>query len=92
MLLLCVLAALLCAAPAALAQGGPAQCTTPFQVNSGQRLGGLTLEADEYRITTLETGDLTCDEAENRLREILHEPGGASRPAGRSTPPAGPSA
>jgi cell division protease FtsH len=77
----CVMAALLSAAPAAMAQGGPAQCTAPFKINSEQRLKGLTLDADEYHITTLETGDLTCDEAENELREILRQPGGAL-PAG----------
>ncbi|HYN52382.1 MAG TPA: AAA family ATPase, partial [Thermoleophilaceae bacterium] len=79
--LLCLLGALLSAAPAALAQGGPAQCTTPFKVGSEQRLEGLTLKAGEYRITTLETGDLTCDEAENELRDILRAPG-AALPAG----------
>jgi hypothetical protein len=80
-LLACVLGALLSVAPTALAQGGAAQCTTPFEINSEQRLGGLTLGADEYRISTLETGDLTCDEAANQLRDILRAPG-AALPAG----------
>jgi cell division protease FtsH len=78
---LCVVAALLWGAPAAVAQGGAAECASPFQINSEQRLPGLTLAPDEYRITTLETGDLTCDEAENELRDILRERGGAL-PAG----------
>jgi cell division protease FtsH len=76
-LLVCVLGALLSVPPTALAQGGAAQCTAPFEVNAEQRLGGLTLGADEYRITTLETGDLTCDEAANQLRDILRAPGAA---------------
>jgi cell division protease FtsH len=78
---LCVAAALLSAAPAALAQGGAAECTSPFEINSEHRLPGLTLAPDQYRITTLETGDLTCDEAENELRDILRESGSAL-PAG----------
>jgi cell division protease FtsH len=73
--------AVLTAAPAALAQGGAADCASPFRINGDQRLSGLTLAADQYRITTLETGDLTCDEAENELRDILREPGSAL-PAG----------
>ena len=76
-LLLGVLGALLSAGPTALAQGGAAQCTAPFAINAEQRLGGLTLSAGEYRITTLETGDLTCDEATNQLRVILRAPGAA---------------
>jgi cell division protease FtsH len=76
-LLLGVLGALLSAGPTALAQGGAAQCTAPFAINAEQRLGGLTLSAGEYRITTLETGDLTCDEATNQLRDILRAPGAA---------------
>jgi cell division protease FtsH len=77
----CAAMAVLTAAPAALAQGGAADCASPFRINGDQRLSGLTLAADQYRITTLETGDLTCDEAENELRDILREPGSAL-PAG----------
>jgi cell division protease FtsH len=77
----CVAIALLTAAPAALGQGGAAECISPFRINSEQRLSGLTLAPDQYRITTLETGDLTCDEAENELRDILREPG-STLPAG----------
>jgi cell division protease FtsH len=77
----CVAIALLTAAPAALGQGGAGECISPFRINSEQRLSGLTLAPDQYRITTLETGDLTCDEAENELRDILREPGSAL-PAG----------
>ena len=76
-----MLGALLSVPPTALAQGGAAQCTAPFEVNAEQRLGGLTLGADDYRISTLETGDLTCDEAANQLRDILRAPG-AALPAG----------
>ena len=79
--LLIVCASLLCAAPAASAQGGSADCTKPFLINQKQQLDGLTLEPGDYKITTLETGSLTCDAAEDNLREILRERGDAL-PAG----------
>ena len=63
-------ALLLCAAPAASAQGGSAECTKPFLINQKQQLDGLTLEPGDYKITTLETGSLTCDAASDNLREI----------------------
>ena len=79
--LLIVCASLLCAAPAASAQGGSADCTKPFLINQKQQLDGLTLEPGDYKITTLETGSLTCDAASDNLREILRERGDAL-PAG----------
>ena len=79
--LLIACASLLCAAPAASAQGGSADCTEPFLINQKQQLDGLTLEPGDYKITTLETGSLTCDAAEDNLREILRERGDAL-PAG----------
>src|SRR5215210_76660 len=72
--LLAVLAAALCAAPAALAQGGPAQCTGPVQVNKAQTVGGMLLEPGAYDLTVEETGDLTCDEARQEFRAILLAP------------------
>jgi cell division protease FtsH len=45
--LLCVVGALLSASPGALAQGGPAHCTTPFKVGSKQRL----VELDGFSAT-----------------------------------------
>jgi cell division protease FtsH len=72
---LCVLAALLCAAPGALAQGGPAECEAPVQIDREQTPGGLTLAPGGYRITLQDTGDLTCDQAREELRAILAAPG-----------------
>jgi cell division protease FtsH len=74
--LLCVLAAVLAAAPAALAQGGSADCNEPVQVGRSQAVGGLTLASGAYDITVQETGDLTCDQARQDFREILAAPGG----------------
>jgi cell division protease FtsH len=69
-----LLAALLCAAPEALAQGGPADCQGPVQVGKTQTVGGLTLDRGAYVITVQETGDLTCDQAREEFREILVAP------------------
>jgi cell division protease FtsH len=69
--------ALLCLAPGAHAQGGAADCRAKFAVNADQRVQGLELSPGSYTLTTLETADLTCDAAEEQLREILREPGAA---------------
>jgi cell division protease FtsH len=74
--LLCVLAAVLSAAPAALAQGGPAQCKGPLEVGRTQAVGGMTVERGGHDITVQETGDLTCDQARKEFRHILAAPGG----------------
>jgi cell division protease FtsH len=79
--LLCAFAVLLCAAPSALAQGGAAQCRQPVKLPSEQRVKSLTLVKGSYLVTVQETGDLTCDQARDRFREILATPGG-SLPAG----------
>jgi cell division protease FtsH len=73
--LLSICAAVLVAPPAALAQGGSAECTGSAQVARTQTVGGLTLESGGYDITIRETGDLTCDQAREELREILAAPG-----------------
>jgi cell division protease FtsH len=73
---LCLLAVLLCAAPSAFAQGGAAECQVPVEVARDQTPGGLSLPAGSYRITLQETGDLTCDQAREELREILTAPAG----------------
>jgi cell division protease FtsH len=74
-------AAILCAAvlaPApAMAQSGAAACTTPVAVQSDQTLAGLELPRGSYRITILESGELSCSEATDQFRDILREPGGA---------------
>src|SRR5215211_1537290 len=74
---LCALAALLCAAPGALAQGGSASCTAPIRVAHDQRLGALTLARGNYSITISDTADLTCGEAVTEFRELVRAPGGA---------------
>ena len=74
--LLCALAVLLCAAPAAFAQGGAAQCRQPVKLAKQQLISGLTLDKGSYRVTVQETGDLTCDQAREYFREILAAPGG----------------
>jgi cell division protease FtsH len=79
--LLCSLLALACSVAPAHAQGGSAECTASFQITKRQAVGELVLDPGEYRITTLETGDLTCDVAAQELRAILREPGNAL-PAG----------
>ncbi len=73
-ILLTMLAAVLAAPPAALAQGGSAECTGSVQVGKTQAVGGLSLEAGAYDITVRETGDLTCDQARAAFREILAAP------------------
>src|SRR5918999_2640878 len=73
--LLCILLSVLPAPATALGQGGAADCAGPFQVGRTQSAGGLTLEARAYDITVQETGDLTCDQAREELREILSAPG-----------------
>src|SRR3954470_14554227 len=75
--LLCAFAVLLlCLAPPAFAQGGAAQCRQTVSFGGAQRVSSLVLPKGAYRITVQETGDLTCDEARQYLREILAAPGG----------------
>src|SRR5689334_5049945 len=74
--LLCALALLLAVAPPAFAQGGAAQCRQTVKLDGAQRVSSLSLPAGDYRITVLDTGDLTCDDARRFFREILGEPGG----------------
>src|SRR5919106_269913 len=73
--LLCILLSVLSAPASALAQGGSADCNGPVQVVKTQTVGGLTLDAGGYDLTVQETGDLTCDQAREELREILAAPG-----------------
>src|SRR5215217_4827010 len=70
-------AVLLCAVPSAFAQGGAAQCRQPVKLGGEQRVSSLVLPKGSYRITVLETGDLTCDQARQYFREILDTGGGA---------------
>ncbi len=74
--LLCAFAALLCVVPSAFAQGGAAQCRQPVKLAGQARVSTLVMPAGNYRITVLETGDLTCDQARQYFREIRAAPGG----------------
>jgi cell division protease FtsH len=74
--LLSAFAVLLCAVPSAFAQGGAAQCRQPVKLSGKQRVSSLVLPKGSYRVTVLETGDLTCDQARQYFREILAAPGG----------------
>jgi cell division protease FtsH len=68
------------AAPAA-AEGGSAACTVPFEISRNQSLEGLVLENGPYKLTVLDTSEMTCDEANDAFRTVLREPG-ASLPEG----------
>jgi cell division protease FtsH len=71
-----LLALALTAAPAAAQEGGSAACTVPFQVAKAQPLGGTVLEPGPFKLTVLDTSELSCDEARDELREVLRAPGG----------------
>jgi cell division protease FtsH len=58
-----------------MAQGGSAVCSGSTQLARAQTVGGMPLEPGSYEITVRETGDLTCDQAREALREILAAPG-----------------
>ncbi|MEA2361188.1 MAG: cell division protease FtsH [Thermoleophilaceae bacterium] len=79
--LVCAFAVLLCAAPSAFAQGGAAQCKQPVKLAAKQRLSSLTLAKGSYQVTVQETGEITCDQGRQYLREILAAPG-STVPAG----------
>src|SRR5918997_1909140 len=65
------------AAPATAQDGGAAGCTVPVQVAKKQALGGMLLEPGPYKVTVLDTSELTCGEASEALRAALREPGDA---------------
>ena len=62
-------------ATAGAAPGGSASCTVPFEVARHQQLGELGFDAGPYKLTVLNTSELTCDEASDALRAALREPG-----------------
>ena len=69
------------ATPAAAADGGSAACNIPFEVGRGQQLGEMRFEPGAYKLTVVDTSDLTCREASQALRSALQAPG-AELPAG----------
>jgi len=75
-LLAALLAVAITAAPAA-ADGGSAACTVPFEMARTQPLGSIFLQPGPYKVTVMDTSEITCDEANDQLREVLREPGAA---------------
>src|SRR5215217_4286656 len=73
--LLAALAALVVPASPAAADGGSAACTVPFEVAHSQPLAGMSLEPGPYKLTVLDTSEITCDEANDQMRAVLREPG-----------------
>jgi cell division protease FtsH len=71
-----VTALMLPAAPAA-GEGGAAVCSVPFHVAREQAIGGLVLTKGPHTLTVLDTSEQTCEEASDRLRDVLREPGSA---------------
>jgi len=78
-----VLAALACAAPDALAQGGAASCTAPVKVAQERLVAGLTLTPALYEIKLADSGRLDCEEARDEFRDILRADGEALPPGWR---------
>src|ERR687889_568205 len=70
-----LLIAALAATPATAQVGGSASCTVPFQVSKPQPLGTVVLKPGPQKLTVLDTGDLSCAEASDQLREVLRAPG-----------------
>src|SRR4030095_5600740 len=59
----------------AAADGGSAACTVPFEIARTQSLGEISLTPGAYKVTVLDTSEMTCDEANDQLRAVLREPG-----------------
>src|SRR3954468_7077654 len=73
-----VLAALIAlAAPgtAAAASGGSASCTIPFEIAHRQQLGELSIDRGAYKLTVMDTSEINCGEASDRVRAALRSPG-----------------
>ncbi len=75
----CALVALALAAPTAPAQnaGGSAVCTTTVPVLRDRTFGDLLLTKGSYRVTVIDTGDLSCGLAVQTLRGFVASPGAA---------------
>ncbi|HYN90947.1 MAG TPA: ATP-dependent zinc metalloprotease FtsH [Thermoleophilaceae bacterium] len=84
--LLAVALIALLAPTSALADGGGAACTVPAPVARDQQLGELALDAGRYRVTVVDTEQLSCEEAIDQFRASLREPG-ADLPAGWKVDP-----
>jgi cell division protease FtsH len=63
------------AAPATAVGGGSASCNVPFEVARTQQFGEVRLERGPYKLTLLDSSDLTCSDASDQFRAALREPG-----------------
>jgi cell division protease FtsH len=75
--LLALLVLLAAFAPPASAAGGSASCTVPFEIARSQSIESLVLQPGPYKLTVLDTSQMTCDEANDAVRAALREPGAA---------------
>jgi cell division protease FtsH len=75
--LLALLVGLALPATPALADGGAAACTVPFEIAHSQTLQDLILPPGPYKLTVRDTSQTTCDQANDALRAMLKEPGAA---------------
>src|SRR5215217_7048620 len=75
--LLATLAAVAIPAAPAAADGGAAACTLPFDIARSQSVSGVFIEPGPYKLTVLDTAEMTCGDASDELRAVLREPGAA---------------
>ena len=73
--LLALLGAVAIPAAPAVAEGGSAACTVPFEVARSQSLEAVVLQPGPYKLTVLDTSQITCREASDAFRAVLREPG-----------------
>src|SRR3954453_16375519 len=70
-----VLIALAAPGTAAAASGGSASCTIPFEIAHRQQLGELSIDRGPYKLTVMDTSEINCGEASDRMRAALRSPG-----------------
>src|SRR5918999_4228907 len=56
---------------------GSAACAVPFQVTRDQQLGSGMLTPGPYKLTVIDSSELSCDEAAGTFRDALRERGAA---------------
>src|SRR5919199_1170710 len=54
------------------AQAGAATCASPVGVPRAERLGGLSLDKAQYRITVLDSARTNCTETSAQLRRFVN--------------------
>ncbi len=70
-LLVALLALCLACAPAAMAQGGTADCVAQVKVDKRGAAGRLPIERGNYRVTVVDSARLTCAEATQEFKRFL---------------------